>query len=149
MELRPVIQSRNKDWFFSGLHQRHVEIPRLWVKSELQLLAYATVTATSDPSWVCNLHHAHGNTGSLTHWVGPGIKPASSWILVGFATAEPRWKLQISRSWLHSQKEKTVLHFLLWRSSGFIFAFFIDGIKAVDVIRMLDEVDTTCEISSN
>ena len=25
---------------------------------------------------------AHGNAGSLTHWVGPGIKPASSWILV-------------------------------------------------------------------
>ena len=27
---------------------------------------------------------AHGNGGSLTHWVRPGIKPTSSWILVGF-----------------------------------------------------------------
>ena len=26
---------------------------------------------------------AHGNTRSLTHWVGPGIWPESSWILVG------------------------------------------------------------------
>ena len=27
---------------------------------------------------------AHGNTGSLTHWEGPRIKSASSWLLVGF-----------------------------------------------------------------
>ena len=27
---------------------------------------------------------AHGNTGSLTHWVSPGIEPATSWILVRF-----------------------------------------------------------------
>ena len=27
---------------------------------------------------------AHSNTGCLTHWVVPGIEPASSWILVGF-----------------------------------------------------------------
>ena len=26
----------------------------------------------------------HGNTGSLTHWVRPGIEPESSWMLVGF-----------------------------------------------------------------
>ena len=27
---------------------------------------------------------AHGNPGSLTHWGRPGLKPASSWILVKF-----------------------------------------------------------------
>ena len=26
----------------------------------------------------------HGNAGSLTHWAGPGMEPASSCILVGF-----------------------------------------------------------------
>ena len=36
---------------------------------------------------------AHSNTGSLTHWVRPWIEPASSWILVGFVTAEPQRKL--------------------------------------------------------
>ena len=35
----------------------------------------------------------HGNAGSLTHWVGPGIGPTSSWILVGFVTAKPRQEL--------------------------------------------------------
>ena len=28
---------------------------------------------------------AQGNAWSLTHWVRPGIKPMSSWMLVGFA----------------------------------------------------------------
>ena len=36
---------------------------------------------------------AHGNTGSPTHWARPGIKPASSWIRVGFVTTEPQWEL--------------------------------------------------------
>ena len=41
-----------------------MEVPRLGVESELQLLAYATATATPDPSHVCNLHH-----GSWQHWI--------------------------------------------------------------------------------
>ena len=55
------------------------------------------------------LHHSHSNTqvravsatyttataaaGSLTHWVRPEIKPASSWILVGLVTAKPQQEL--------------------------------------------------------
>ena len=38
---------------------------------------------------------AHGNTGSLTHWARTGIKPNTSWFLVGFVSAVPRWELQI------------------------------------------------------
>ena len=40
----------------------------------------ATATATQDP---------------LTHWVRPGIKPASPWILVGFVTAKPHGNTKI------------------------------------------------------
>ena len=36
---------------------------------------------------------AHSNTGSLTHYVRPGIEPSSSWILVRFITAEPQQEL--------------------------------------------------------
>jgi len=32
------------------------------------------------------LHHSHSKARSLTHWVRPGINPASSRILVGFLT---------------------------------------------------------------
>ena len=65
---------------FLGAHPRHMEVPRLGVQLELQLLAYTTATATPDLSGVCDLHHGScGNAGSLAR---PGIKPSPSWILV-------------------------------------------------------------------
>ena len=42
---------------FLGPLQQHMEIPRLGLQLELQLLAYATAAGTSDPSHVCNRHH--------------------------------------------------------------------------------------------
>ena len=38
------------------------------------------------------LCHSHRNEGSLTHWVRPGIKPVSSWMLVRFVSGEPQWE---------------------------------------------------------
>ena len=35
-----------------------MEVPKLGVESELQLLAYTTATAMPDPSRVCDLHHS-------------------------------------------------------------------------------------------
>ena len=35
-----------------------MEVPRLGAESELQLPAYATATATQDPSHACSLHHS-------------------------------------------------------------------------------------------
>ena len=43
---------------FLGLHLWHVEVPRLEVKSELQLLASTTATAMQNLSCICNLHHS-------------------------------------------------------------------------------------------
>ena len=43
---------------FLGPHLRHMEVSRLGVELELQLLAYTTATATLDPSHVCDLHHS-------------------------------------------------------------------------------------------
>ena len=56
-----------------------------------------------------SLHHSHSNTGSqlsmaptpqftanarsLIHRARPGIEPTSSWIPVGFVTAEQQWEL--------------------------------------------------------
>ena len=42
-----------------------MDVPRLWVESELQLPAYITATATQDPSHVCNLHHSSWQHGIL------------------------------------------------------------------------------------
>ena len=52
---------------FLWLHLQHMEVPRLRVKSEVQVLAYATATAPRGPSRVFDLHTAHGNAGSPTH----------------------------------------------------------------------------------
>ena len=43
---------------FLGLHLQHMKVPRLGVKSELQLPTYTTATATQDLSRVCDLHHS-------------------------------------------------------------------------------------------
>ena len=43
---------------FLGLHLGHMEVPRLGVEWKLQLLAYSTAIATSDLSYICNLHHS-------------------------------------------------------------------------------------------
>ena len=74
---------------FLGPHSQHMEVPRLEVKSELQLQGYATATATPDLSLLCILHH-NSNAGSLTYFARPGIEPLSSWILSGFVTSKPR-----------------------------------------------------------
>ena len=41
-----------------GPHLQHLEVPRLGVESELQLLADTKATAMQDPSHVCNPHHS-------------------------------------------------------------------------------------------
>ena len=41
---------------FLGPYLQHMEVARLGVKSELQLVAYAIATARWDPSCVYNLH---------------------------------------------------------------------------------------------
>ena len=76
---------------FLGLHLQHMEVPRLGVESELQLLAYTTTIATQDLSYVCDLYHSSRQCQSLTHWARPGIEPMSSWILARFVTTEP-WR---------------------------------------------------------
>ena len=35
-----------------------MEVPRLGIDRELQLLSYATATAMPDPSHICALHHS-------------------------------------------------------------------------------------------
>ena len=69
---------------FLGLHLRHMEVTRLGVDSELQLLAYATATATSDPSHICDLHHSSQQCHILNPLRNREIEPAPSWILVRF-----------------------------------------------------------------
>ena len=59
-------------------HLQHMEVPRPGIKSELQLPAYTTATATW--IWATSMTYttAFGNAGFLTCWANSGIEPASS-----------------------------------------------------------------------
>ena len=69
-----------------------MQIPGLGVESELQLPAYTTQQGKIRAASV-TYTAAHTNADSLTHWVRPGIEPATSWLLVGFVSTEPQWEL--------------------------------------------------------
>ena len=62
-------------FFFLGLDPWHMKVPRLGVQSELQLLVYATTTATPDPSHICELHHSPWQCGILNP-----LSEARDWI---------------------------------------------------------------------
>ena len=97
--------------------------------------AYAKASAAQDLSHVCDLNTtAHRNTGSLTHWVKPGIEPATSRFLVGFVnhwatTGTPRhpfWMAVV-----------TLLHRLIWHPDPFsapIRASLATGAKDVSIL---------------
>ena len=72
--------------FFIGPHLRHMEVPRLGVKLELQLSAYATDTAMPDPRHIGDICPSLWQCRILNPLSEARDQPASSWILVGFLT---------------------------------------------------------------
>ena len=68
-----------------------MEVPRLGVRYEIQLLAYTTPTAMQDLSHICDLHHSSWQCQIPNPLARD--QTASSWILVSFITAEPQWEL--------------------------------------------------------
>ena len=64
-----------EDFFFFfvllGPHLRCIEIPRLRVESELQLMGYITAIATQDPRHVCDQYHS-----SQQHWIPSPLSKA-------------------------------------------------------------------------
>ena len=70
-----------------------MEVPKLGVSLALQLPAYTTAIATPDPNRVCDLPHSSWQLWILNPLKRPGIKPVSSWIFVGFITAETQQEL--------------------------------------------------------
>ena len=69
---------------FLGPHPWHMEAPRLGVHSELQLPAYATATATPDPSRIWDLHHSSGHC----------------WILNPLSEASDQTHILMDTSWI-------------------------------------------------
>ena len=78
--------------FSSGLYLWLVEVPRLGVKTELQLLTYTTATAMPDPSCIWDLPCSLWQHRIPNPRVRPRIEPASSRILA----YEPVGQLRVS-----------------------------------------------------
>ena len=67
-------------FFFLGPHVKHMEVPRLGVKSQLQLPAYATAKAMPDPSCIWNLHCSSWQCRIPNPMSESRDRPASSWL---------------------------------------------------------------------
>ena len=74
-------------------HPRHMEVPRLGLNGSYSFqpapqAQHHQIQATSATCFI-----AHGNAGSLTHWVIPGMEPVSLWMLIRFVSTEPQKEL--------------------------------------------------------
>ena len=79
---------------FLGLPLVHMEVHRLGV--EWSCSCWPTPQPQQCHIWAASETYttALRNARSLTHWARPGIRPASSWVLlVRFVSSEPRWEL--------------------------------------------------------
>ena len=74
-----------------------MEVPRLRVKSELQLPAYTTVTATWDPSHVSDLRHSSQQCQIPNPWSKTRNQTRVLMVLVRFIPTEPQRELQIEQ----------------------------------------------------
>ena len=83
---------------FLGPNLRHMEVPRLGVKSELQLPATPQPQQLRIQVTSATYITAYSNTRSLIHWARPGIEPSSPWMLARFVTAKLQWKLLLNCS---------------------------------------------------
>ena len=59
-------------FFFLGRHVWHMEVPRLGVESELQLLAFTMAQKRQIRAASATYATVHGSGRSLTHWARPG-----------------------------------------------------------------------------
>ena len=75
---------------FLGPNPQHMEVPRLGVELELQLLAYITAIAMRIGAASATYTTAHSSARSSTHWARPGIKLASR-IRFHWATMGTPW----------------------------------------------------------
>jgi len=67
-----------------------MEVPRLRVTSELQLLAYPTATAMPDLSRVCNLHHSSWQPQILNPLSEARDRTHNLRFLFGFVSTAPQ-----------------------------------------------------------
>ena len=76
-----------------GPHPRHMEVPRLGVKWELQPLAYTTATALWDPNHVFDLQHS-----SWQCWILNPLSKARDWTHIIMVTSRIHFRCTMTRT---------------------------------------------------
>ena len=105
-------------------HLQHMEISRLGVHSELQPLAYATVTAMPGLSHVCNLHHSPWQL-----WILNPLSEARDWIhlLMESSRVHHHWAM----TWIPTLFFKSLtgcvvsLNFIFWPKFSQYLSFYL------------------------
>ena len=94
---------------------QHIEVPGLGVKSELQLLAYSTATATQDLSRICNLHHSS----------------RQCWILNPMSEVRDRTHIVMDPSWIHNHWAMTELlyHRFFYKNTFLLYILVFNNLK--------------------
>ena len=90
-------QKNTWDNFFFCLFRgepRHMDVPKGLIRAVAAGLRHSLSNAGIRAASV-TYTTAHGSARSLIHWVGPGIKPVSLWLLVRFISNEPQWELHM------------------------------------------------------
>ena len=91
-------------------HPWPMEVPRLGVQSELQLLPYTTATATPDLSRVCDLHHSSRQWRTLnplsrardqTHLLMDTSQIRYCWAMTGTPEVGTFWQLSPNSPFPH------------------------------------------------
>ena len=82
---------------FLGPHPQHMRFPGSGLKNRFSCQPTPQPQPCQIRAMSATYTTAHGNSRSLTYWARPGIEPTSSWILVGFVTAELQQELQPSQ----------------------------------------------------
>ena len=100
-------------FLFLGPHLWHMEVPRLGVKLELHLLAYATATAMPDLSGSCEIHHSSRQCQ----------------ILNPLSEARDRTHILMDTSWV-------CFHWAIMGTPLFFLCFILNfGVKDLNVVR--------------
>ena len=93
----PFLSAEIFFFFFLGPHLGHMEVPRLVVQLELQLLAYTTATGTSDLSLVCDLHHSSQQYQILNPLSEARDRTCNLMVPSWIVSEVPRWELLLQK----------------------------------------------------
>ena len=110
---------------FIGLLLWSVDVPRLGVKSKLQLLAYATATAIQNSNRICDLNHI-----SWQSWILNAVSKARDWTYSLMETSQVLNPLSHNRNSQKIPKVLFCLNILCISASE----LFLKGIYASDLI---------------